>query len=440
MTATVTTLITLIAEFGFGAAIIQARELNRDILSSIFGAAVIFGLCSALTVYFLAPLAASFYNEEQLTPLLQMASLNFVILAFGTVPDGQLRRAHQFKLLGLTDFASILTGSISTFAFAVNNFGVWSLILGSLTSSLSRVMILQAFSSERVAPSLKVYRAIKLIHFGGQVAISRIAGYVVGHSDLLIAGRFLGKSALGNYYVALDLAMMPLNKIMSIANQAAVPILAQLHRESHNNQKDILIRALKLMAYVILPCLWGMASISQYLIQVVLGDQWSDAALAMQIICLALPFKAIIALISTAMISYGRADIEIKNNLINAAIFPVLFFIGTQYGLTGIAFSWCIALPIATTINIIIANKALELDYKEIASSLIKPINITAAMSLIVFITSTTFTKYGYNTLGLATLVVEGFVSYTILLFVFDRTALYDLIEIVNPHIKRPSH
>jgi O-antigen/teichoic acid export membrane protein len=435
MVATVTALITIIAEFGFSVAIVQAKEITREQLASIFGAAIIFGLLSALAVAGLAPLAASFYAEPQLTPLLQVAALNFLILSFATVPDGELRRNNRFDRLAWADFVSTLVASLMTYWFALSGKGVWALLLGQLIASAVRVILLQLMVTERIWPSLQIGKAMQLIRFGGQIALSRIIGYATTQSDLLIAGRFLGKESLGFYYVAIDLAMMPLSKVMSIVNQAALPALAQIKRDNHKDKNEILLRSLKLMGYVTLPTLWGMAAISPSLISTVLGNQWIESTLPLQLICLTLPLRVISILMSTAVIAYGHGNIELRNNLTNALIFPVCFFIGAQYGLIGFALSWSLALPATVGINLYRTKDFLNISFHQVLKQMTRPALLSGGMAILVYTSGLIIEIPGHDWVVLNILVIEGVVTFCTLLWFFDKGAVISLASVVSPSI-----
>lgn len=430
MGATLITLISLISEFGFGTAVVQAKEISREQCASVFGAALIFGLCAFAVVMLLSPLVSTFYNDERVSKVIQLSGLTFLLASLSTIPDAMLRRQLNFKTLSLIDFGATLVGSAVTYTLALLDFAYWSLILGPLAYSACRTIALHGVVSERVFPSLRIGLAVSLIRFGGQVAIARLAGYAVTQSDIIFAGRFLGKEALGLYTVALDLALMPINKVMSIVNQIALPALAKTSRERPEAQGDELLAGLRLVAYVIFPCLWGIAAIAPWLLPALLGDKWLPAIAPLQIVALALPMRVVSNFISTATVSFGRADIEIKDKLTSALVFPLSFFIGVQYGVVGLAAAWCAALPISLLINLRRTRVAFGIGTLEVLGSLFKPCLLSAAMTgLIVLLSLFAGPSLAQWQTTLA-MILSGAMIYAALLWFIDNQHARFLLKI----------
>lgn len=436
MASTVISLISLIAEFGFGTAIIQAREISREQSASVFGAAIIFGALSSLAVAILAPLAAAFYGESRLEAITQVAAATFFVSALATLPDAQLRRKLRFKALSFADFLSTLIGSLTTYAMALNGQGVWALIGGPLIASAARVAILYAILSDRVWPSFRLRKALQFIHFGGQVTVARIAGYAVTQSDFLIAGRLLGKDGLGHYSVALDLALIPLSKIMNIVNQAALPALAKMSRDGGIDQKATLLTALRLVGYAIFPGLWGIAVIAPWLVPALLGEKWTDAILPLQLICAVLPLRMVSALVSTATVSFGRADIELRDKLTTTLIFPVAFFVGAHFGVIGLAAAWCFALPITLAINLFRTKRIFGFAHSDIAAALARPAMFSGLMAIVVSGTGHLLLAQYSHWVLVALLILEGALVYAAVLWLGDKEASLHLADLLSPRLR----
>lgn len=432
MGATLIALIALISEFGFGTAVVQAKEISHEQCASVFGAALIFGLCAFSFVVLLSPLVGAFYNDERVTKVIQLSGLTFLLASLSTIPDATLRRQLNFKTLSLIDFGATLVGSAVTYTLALLDFAYWSLIVGPLAYSACRTVVLHGVVSDRVFPSLRIGLALPLIRFGGQVAIARLAGYAVTQSDIIFAGRFLGKEALGLYTVALDLALMPINKVMSIVNQIALPALAKTSRERPEAQGDELLAGLRLLAYVIFPCLWGIAAIAPWLVPALLGEKWLAAILPLQIVALALPMRVVSNFISTATVSFGRPDIEVKDKLTSAVVFPVSFLIGVQYGVIGLASAWCAALPISLLINLRRTQAAFDIGTHDVLRALFNPCLLSILMtSLIVLFGILVGPNFAQWQTMLA-MVLLGATTYAALLWFTDNQQARVILRIAR--------
>lgn len=421
MGGTLIALIALISEFGFGTAIVQAKEVTPKECASVFGAALLFGLGSYALVAGLSPLMGEFYKDHRVAEIIQLSGLTFILSALATIPDAMLRRDLNFKTLSLIDFSATIASSLCTYLLALMNFSYWSLIYGALCYSIFRTVSLHIVVSDRIYPNFHISPAIQLIKFGGQVATARLAGYAVTQSDIVFAGRFLGKETLGLYTIALDLALMPLNKIMSIVNQIALPALAKTSREQPDRQGEELIDGLRLVAYIVFPCLWGIAAIAQWLIPELLGKKWLGSILPLQIIAFVLPIRVISNFVSTATVSFGRADIDIKDKFTSAIIFPIAFFSGVQFGIIGLAASWAAALPLATIINLRRTKKAFGIGALQIIHCVAKPVIYSLIMTSIIFLIGKTLPIMLPGWASIATMVLSGILIYTLIFLKNDR-------------------
>ncbi|MCL2656171.1 MAG: lipopolysaccharide biosynthesis protein [Betaproteobacteria bacterium] len=436
MVSTVSTLITLVAEFGFGVALIQAREISREQSANVFGAAIVFGILSSLVMMALAPVAVTFYGEARLAHIVPVTAASFSIAALATLPDAQLRRELRFRALSFIDFISALTGGLTTLALAFQGKGVWALVYGPLAANTARVIVLHIIIPDRIMPRFQLRKAFQIIRFGGQITIARFATYLVTQSDILIAGRFLGKDAVGYYSVALDLAMLPLSKIMNIVNQAALPTLSKMDRETSDDQRPKLLDALRRVGYVIFPGIWGIAAVAPWLVPGFLGPKWASAILPLQIVCAILPIRMVSTLVSTAITSFGRADIELRNGLTAMFIFPLAFFAGVHFGVVGLAGAWCIALPLNLFITLFRSKKVLGFGHFEIGMALSRPAMYSGLMVILVYGTGQLFIADPLNRQAILFLVLEGAAIYIATLWFGDRKASLDLLTLFLPKFK----
>jgi teichuronic acid exporter len=430
MGATLIALIALVSEFGFGTAVVQAKDITRQQSASVFGAAILFGIGSFALVVAMAPLIGDFYRDQRVSAIVQLAGLTFVVASLATIPDAMLRRELNFKLLALIDFSSTLIGSIVTYLLALRAFEYWALIVGPLTYTVCRTILLHLVVRDRVFPSFRISPAFQLIKFGGQVAGARLAGYAVTQSDIVFAGRFLGKDALGYYTVALDLALMPINKIMSIVNQVALPALARTAREHPEARGTELLAGLQLLAYVIFPCLMGMAAIAPWLIPALLGEKWAPAVLPLQIVALALPLRVVANFVSTATVSFGRPDIDVKDKLTSAVVFPCCFFVGVQYGVVELSIAWLLAVPLSLLINLHRTRKALSIGFRSILQAILKPALLSGMLGISLLIAGRSLTGNVAEWIIVGILIALGVAIYSMAFWYFDKQRMQMILKI----------
>lgn len=432
--SSVVTVAVLVSEFGFGTAIIQATTLSRQQTRSIFGVALGFSSGVALIVIAAAPALGAYFRAPEAVLLVQVSAAHLLLSALATVPDASLRRRLDFKALAAIDVVCGITSTISTVALAWTGYGVWALVLGPISGTALRTVLLHCALRELLIPSLRFTAARDLISFGLKISLSRMAGYVFGQADILIAGRYLSKTALGEYSVAMHLAMLPVTKIMAIVNSVSLPFIAELNRTGEDVRMR-LSQGLRLFSYVLVPLLWGLAAVSPWLIPAVLGPAWTQAVLPLQIISAVLPLRLVSVLMSTALQGLGHAGLDLRNTLTGVMILPACFLAGSFYGAPGLACAWLIGLPVVLFVNIRRCAAVLGIGLRVVVRSMCRPAMFSAVMVGAITLVGRVLDGTVSSGPLVGALILTGASAYLALLWLLDRRSAKLLLAFARPTI-----
>ena len=346
----VVSVLTGLAEFGLGSSLVQATNLDQQQLTRVAGAIFALNIGAGLVMALGAPLLAELLGDTALTPLLQVLSLHFVFPAIDTVPYSLAYRSMRFKRLAGVEVSVTMLGGLLTLVLAWIGAGVWALIAGNLLSAFLRA-VLYVWLGGFVRPSFDFRGIGPHLRFGGVVTVTRLIWQLTSQADLLIAGRVFRPDAVGEYAVSTHLATLPMSKVMGIVNQAAFPTVARLQDELERLRQQLL-RSLRLLAAAAIPAMWGLSSIAEEFVHVVLGEQWQRATIPLQVVSFVMPLRMLQAVFATALTGIGRTDVELRNTIIGAVILPTAFLIGAQSGLNGLAFAWLAGVPIVLVLNL----------------------------------------------------------------------------------------
>lgn len=125
MATVVTGFVKVFKNLGFGSVIIQRKEIDDKLLSTLFW--VNLGVCILITgvLLGLAPLAAMMYSDPRVTALVMVLSLNFIVTGFSTIPSSLLQRRLQFKKLAIREVGGVIVSGATAITMALLGFGVW---------------------------------------------------------------------------------------------------------------------------------------------------------------------------------------------------------------------------------------------------------------------------------------------------------------------------
>jgi teichuronic acid exporter len=268
----------------------------------------------------------------------------------------------------------------------------------------------------------------RFVAFSKWIIAEKTLWYWYAQADTAIVGRVLGTQALGYFTMAKQLAMIPADKVMPVLNQIALPAFSRIQDEPAQFSQNAL-KLLRLGSAYTMPTFWGLSAISSAFLPALLGSKWQSAGPIMALICIAMPFRMLSALIAPAVTAIGRPDISFKNMVFAIVIVPIAMLAGSRFGTFGVAAAWAIAIPIVTGIFFVQTAPILGLKLTSIAGAIRGPVLAALAMLVIVFTATSLCIDALGPLLGLSTAVLIGVLSYVGLLAVIDRKLLVECLQ-----------
>ena len=410
----------MMAAAGLGPAIVQAREIDDGKLRQLLGLIVVLNGGLFLLLFLAAPLIAVFFDEVRLTDVIRVLSSQFIISGFAVIPESMLGRELKFKARALIDLSSNVAGGVVTLALALSGQGVWSLVAGTMVSTTGKAIGLNLVAPHVRWPSFSLRGTRALLAFGGNVTASRILWFFYSQADIFIAGKLLGKEALGFYSVAMHLASLPVQKISGVLNQVAYPAFAQIQRSPQLVSENFL-KAVRILSFFAFPVLWGISSVAPELVGLLLGAKWSQAVLPLQVLPAIMPLRMISNFLPSAIDAVGRPDISVKYLMAACLIMPAAFVFGSQWGLVGLCMAWLIVYPLLLLGYFLKALPAIGLNIHALIRATAWPALASLAMYGAVVISSKALLEQTTVAERLPILVFLGMLVYAILAITTNR-------------------
>ena len=341
----------LLRELGLGAAIIQRDDIHEDELRSIFGLVIVVHLFLFLLIYLIAPAVANFFGEGRLVDIIRVAALQLLILIFLVIPNALMVRAMRFKWMSIVRATAMIAASLVTLGMAYTGFGVWSLIAGNFAATLTTTagfMIGQPYCK---VPSFRFKKISALASYSSRIFGADLLYYFYTRADVAIIGKMLGTTALGFYTVAYNLATLPMNKVSGMLSSVGFPAYARIKNDISEVKAKFLF-TVEANSLVFFPVLWGLSSVADDFVMVLLGTKWLSATIVLQLITLIIPLQMTGPLVRPALLGIGRADLFLASLVTNAVCVPTAIAIGSLWGLTGVCFGWIVGFSLAYYLNL----------------------------------------------------------------------------------------
>ena len=425
-------LLGLVNAMGLGAAIVQKKDLKQEDIDTVFGFSLIISLCICGLQIGTASFVADFYGEPQLFLILCILSLIFVISSLAIIPHSLLLRDLSYKKLAITEFSTAISGSIVTLILALLGMGVWALVIGWITMRVVHLLILWYLRPYFRRPRFGFKRMLPILAFSGRVTISQILWYFYAHSAAsLVVGKVMGKVMLGYFDVALYLACLPMEKVGGIINRVAFPAFSSI-QENVDLVGRHYLKAVRILCFIAFPVFWGISSVAPELVGVFLGQKWALAELPLALLALVIPFRMVRNLMAPALIGLGRADVELRNELVAMAFLPVSFLVGVNWGLLGVSLAWVLVFPVVFILSMLNFVKVIQIRARDIFKAMSRPLIIGLIMGLAVNGLEVLILDRLNIHLRLILQITIGVIVYTSLSYAFNRDNFLEVYRMKN--------
>lgn len=334
----------VLAGQGFALALVQRKELTEMACHSVFWFMAALSLIVAGAAVAASPLAARFYEQPLLVPVVAVLAVGLVINMLGAVPNALLQRALRFREINLVGIlGSLLTAALGV-GTALLGYGYWALILPSLGSSL--FMAVRAFWLSGYRPAFRFrWAEIRSVAVFGLSSLgSSLVQYFGDNSDYLIMGRFWPKADYGQYYFAFEKSRRPFSLIMMQLDRVLFPVFSRIQDDKERLRRAF-VRGTRSVCLVVFPLHVLLIGLADPLVPWIFGPQWRPAVPVFQVYASLAFSRGLAALVSSGLLAINRAQINLAYN-----IFRVLF---TVPALLALGFSGGTILQTAIVLTII---------------------------------------------------------------------------------------
>jgi teichuronic acid exporter len=340
--------VSLFGEPGLAAGLVHTEVLRAETSRAASALIALLNLLLLAVLILAAPSVAAWYHEPELTRVIRIASLSLLMTALATVPQAHLERNLRFREMALALIAGSVAGSLATIVCAFLGFGVWSLVVGTLVISALRSIVIIAYNRSAVWPDFsRGFEPVRhLMHFSLHMLGNRILWYWSMNLDLMILGRMVRSTELGNYSVGANLAAIPGDKAMEAVNRVSFPTLCRMrpNRAQFNHTYERILRMLALYGFLVA---WGLAAVAPEFVHVVLSDKWRFAVLPLTLMSIAAPIRILTAFQNTVNNAAGAPQANTRVLGLTCLVLPVGIVVGARVdGINGAAVSWVIVYAI----------------------------------------------------------------------------------------------
>lgn len=322
---------TMVADLGFGVALVQRKEVERAHLDTFFWFNLTVNSTIVLiTLAFAGPLAR-LLGEPELSSLLRWSSLTLIIGSFSAVQNNLLTRSMDFRTVSLRTLAANATGGIVGVSMAFTGWGVWALVGQSLAGSLVGTVVTWVSCDYRPRFSFSGRHFRELASVGLVVFANSFIWFFASRFDQLTIGRFAGAPALGLYVIANKLPELLKSVSQQPLTEVAVPAMSSLQGD-HNQLRSLIYKGMELNAVAMFAVYAGIASIAKDLVPLLFGPQWTNAAFLCSLLSVYALANSLHVFFYPALLASGVTGKYLLYSIFQALCSLIACIAGIQFG------------------------------------------------------------------------------------------------------------
>lgn len=355
----------VVRDFGVGQYLIQEKQLDMVKLRAALATSLLVAWLLALLVLAASGPLASFYQEPRLRLVLQLLSINFVLIPFSALTMPMLRRQLRFRAIYAINAANSVTNLLVAVGLALLGYSymslVWAALAGSLASLLASLLL-----RPRELPWLPGRQGMRTVAAFG--AYSTGGGLIdeagVAAPDLII-GKLIDIESLALFGKAQSVLNMFNQMITSAISPVVFPLFAANERAGgQGGAGPAYLRTVSYMTALSWPFFFFLACMALPLVKLLYGQQWIACVPLIRIMCLSSAVYSMFSMARYLLVATGKMRVQVGIDAWSGVLKVALLLAAAPFGLVAVAWAVVLALLLRSALSYRSLRAACGLDWR----------------------------------------------------------------------------
>lgn len=423
----------VLSEAGMGAALIQKKNMTNNHKVAALHGSLLLGVVFCVLYLILAKPLSLFFNYNDMDAMIRVLSISILFNALSSVSISLLHKSFSFKQ------SSIITVSANLFSYTVGiilafmDYGVWSLVYAILIMSFFKALGYFYLAPIQWKSTLYKTEYRELFSFGSGMILLRFANYFGGNGINLLLGKIFAPDLLGVFERAYKIKGIPSIYLGSVLDKVMFPVMSEIQDEKERLFK-VYNSGLGIANVIMMPVAIVLILFADEIVLVLLGKNWTDTVLPLQIMFVILPFSISSRMADSVIRSLGFIYLNVKRKFIYVIILLLsVGFGGYYYGIVGAAIGYTFSYLMNYILMVFLVKKVLKKSFAEIfIKPLTEAIVITGFLGIIIFLFKYFLGLFQHPNLFVAFICILVLVVIFAVIFLFKPNLLGEYMLILN--------
>lgn len=352
-------IVTSLTELSLTQALVRHEKLDDSHLNTAWTLNALRGLVAFALFAASAYPVATLYDDQRLAGI--MLALGASIFLTGLINPRLvvLQRQLIFRQEFILGVSQKLIGFVASVSVAIAFRSYWALVVGILTSQLVNIVVSYWLLPFR--PRFTLSRTRELLSFSIWLSAGSIVNTLNWRFDLLLVGKFLGSSAVGNYSVGNNLAVIATREAVAPLVQTVYPSFASI-KDDPARLRAAYQRVQTLITAIALPAGIGMALVADRVVILALGPHWDEAILVVQVLASVFALQTLGSLVQPLGMAKGQTRrLFVRDTQMFFVRVPIILAGLLTHGLLGVLVARVATGLLAACVNMALIKSFIEL-------------------------------------------------------------------------------
>lgn len=370
---------------GFSQALIRKKDPSQQDYSTVFFFNIIVGIICFLTMLLSADSISRFFNEPALKPLIKVLGISVLIISISLIQQTILTKRIDFRLQTKISVTSSLVSGFIAIVMALLGFGVWSLVVKTITMYGITSILLWVLNKWKPSITFSTKSFKELFSFGSKLLISGLIDTIFKNIYYFIIGKYFSARDLGFYSRADQFRSLPSSNLTTVVQRVSFPVLSSIKEDviklKESYQK--LIKSTMLICFVLM---LGMAASAKPMILALIGEKWELSIPYLQLLCLGGMFFPLHALNLNMLQVQGRSDLILRLEVIKKVMVIPVIIVGIKWGLKIMIVGMIFNNIISYYLNSYWSGRLIGYSFMDQVKDIMPSFILAITMSIIVFV------------------------------------------------------
>jgi O-antigen/teichoic acid export membrane protein len=318
-------------EAGMGKALIQRQTDIEEAANAAFFINIALGIVIAGLLYLFAqPIAQTFFQDDRVTAVLQVMTLQVLLGALSSVQTALLQKEMGFKKLFWVRFTTVSLPGLASIPLAWNGMGYWALVAGTLVGQLGQVILLWKMCGWTPAFNINSRVSFELWMFGRWVLLTGILGWFYQWMDSLVVGLYMGSHDLGLYRTGNQLVLLIYASLTAPLMQV---LYSWMSRKNTMEIKNTLEDVASILAVAVIPLAFFIYLEGHFVSEIIFDSNWGGIGTVISVMALSHGLSFVLTANSEAYRANGKPQFETLPMAIGLLVFIPTYIISAAKGL-----------------------------------------------------------------------------------------------------------